>query len=69
MKGKYFNDDAEFGTLEFFSRLDVVQHGDGFQVRKSMSNPRNGDVIAYCDSKEEAEELKKNLCEIGQPSH
>lgn len=69
MKGKYFNDEEDIGFPEVYGTLRMREAGEGFQVVQGGSYNKSGkhyqfSVIAYCETKEEAEELVKKLCSL-----
>lgn len=68
--GRYFNTDTEGPIgLHSYATLRLVKQGDGFQVVKGgyLRQLKKGkkleqyDVLAYCETKEKAEELVAKL--------
>ncbi len=75
MNGKYFNTGEQKEFKDTFNTLRVVGMGgdesgdNGWQVTKggsvdSKGRLKNNDVVAWCKTKEEAEQLVEKLCAI-----
>lgn len=65
---KYFNTDEDAEGIRSMSTLRIVET-DGFQVVEGGYKNAKGklmqyNVIAYCETKEEAETLIRKLCEL-----
>lgn len=65
--GKYFNTEENFGRHS--SQTLRIQETDGFQIMKGGMIDQKGklkqaDVIAWTETREEAEMLIKKLCEL-----
>lgn len=73
--GKYFNKDAEDGTLAGYERLQVIPMGgdesgsNGYQLviggyTNAKGKLTGANVLAHADTKEEMERLLETLCSI-----
>lgn len=74
MKGKYFSTedyDKTHDTFDVFNHLDIISlgEGNGFQVvkgghRNGKGKFMGGNVVAFCETEEEAAVLVVKLCSI-----
>lgn len=67
-QGKYFNNDEKFGRHSF-STLRVIEGNDGFLIMKggiisSKGKLAQAEVMAFCKTKEEAEELLEKMINL-----